>query len=119
MSQITKTYNINSIQQLIDLNGDSKNFKLKFHCKSHGSNDKYDILVLNQSQLDSQDANQLPYKHVIHEISGNITADKSFYQNYYLICKSDKECMVDITINKEELPEILLKILKKILVKSR
>ena len=106
MPQITKTYNINSIQQLIDLNEDSKNFKLNFHCKSHGENDEYHILVLNQSQLDSQDANELPYKHVVREISGDVTADKSVYQNYFLCIKSDKQCMVDITINKEELPEI-------------
>ena len=64
MPKITKTYNINSIQQLIDLNQDSKNFKLTFECKSHNVNDKYEILVLNQSQLDTEDANNLPLKQV-------------------------------------------------------
>ena len=103
MPQITKTYNINSIQQLIDLNQDSKNFKLTFKCKSHNPSDEYSILVLNQSQLDSQDANQLPFKIVKGEISGNITANDDLYQNYFMVIKSNKKCNVDITIDKTEI----------------
>ena len=103
MPQITKTYNINSIQQLIDLNQDSKNFKLTFKCKSHDPSDEYSILVLNQSQLDSQDANQLPFKIVKSEISGNITANDDIYQNYFMVIKSNKKCNVDITIDKTEI----------------
>ena len=80
MPEITKTYDINSIQQLIDLNQDSKNFKLTFKCKAHEPSDKYSILVLNQSQLDTQDANQLPFKVVKGEITGDITADNDIYQ---------------------------------------
>ena len=79
MTKITKTYNINSIQQLIDLNQDSKNFKLTFNCKSHDVNDKYEILVLSQSQLDTEDANNLPFKQVSHTISGDIKADQDIY----------------------------------------
>ena len=104
MSKFRKTYSINSIQQLIDLNQDSKNFKLTFKCESKNPNDKYQILVLNQSQLDSQDSNKVQYKNVTHRISGNIQADKDIYQNYFLVIKSDKDCIVDIEIDKQEIP---------------
>ena len=108
MTKITKTYNINSIQQLIDLNQDSKNFKLTFDCKSHDVNDKYEILVLSQSQLDTEDANNLPFKQVSHTISGDIKADKDIYQNYFMAIRSNKNCKVDITLHKEEIePNII------------
>jgi len=103
MPEITKTYDINSIQQLIDLNQDSKNFKLTFKCKAHAPSDEYSILVLNQSQLDTQDANQLPFKVVKGQITGDITADNDIYQNYFMVIKSDRKCKVDVTINKTEI----------------
>jgi len=103
MPQLKKTYNINTTQQLIDLNQDSKNFKLTFECKSLDPSDKYQILVLSQSQLDTQDSNNLPYKQVSHFISGNITSDQDIYQNYFLIIRSDKNCKVEVTIDKTDI----------------
>lgn len=107
MSSI-KTYNINKNHQLIDLNGDNKNFKLSFKVTSKSDNyqtDVFELLVVNQTQLDNEDIDTMEYKRVQSSISGNIVSDKNVYQNYFLSIKSDNEMPVEIEINLEKLPD--------------
>jgi len=105
MSTISNTYKINNVKQLIDLNGDIKNFMLKFEVQSTNPNDEFDILVVDQTTLDAD--SKIEYKHVAGYISGEILADKNVYQNYFLIIKSETPCECVVTINiKEILPNI-------------
>lgn len=102
MSLTKKTYTLGKIKQLIDLNGDSTNFDLSFKvsCKDETP---FNILVVDQTTLDNTP--ELNYKDAKNVISGNIVADKNIYQNYFLILKSETPCVVDVEINKNELPK--------------
>ncbi len=102
MSQ--KTYTVNRHRQLVDLNGDSKNFDLTFTCTSKDGA-PFEILVVDQATLDSTPT--LQYKKANGIISGNIVADKNVYQNYFLVLKADKPCQVTVkTIKKEIKPNL-------------
>ena len=102
MSQ--KTYTVNRHRQLVDLNGDSKNFDLTFTCTSKDGA-PFEILVVDQATLDSTPT--LQYKKANGTISGNIVADKNVYQNYFLVLKADKPCQVTVkTIKKEIKPNL-------------
>jgi hypothetical protein len=98
----TKTYDVNKVKQLIDLNGDSVNFDMTFKVTCHDDT-PFKMLVVDQTTLDSNSDN-LEYKEVTNSLSGNILADKNVYQNYFLILKSDKECKVDVELDKKDLP---------------
>jgi len=103
MSQTKKTYSLSKIKQLIDLNGDSTNFNIKFKvtCKD---NSPFQVLVVDQTTLDNTET--LEYKDVTTGvISGNVIADKNVFQNHFLILKSDNQCEVDVEIIKEDLPK--------------
>ena len=102
MSQ--KTYTVNRHRQLVDLNGDSKNFDLTFTCTSKDGA-PFEILVVDQATLDSTPT--LQYKKANGTISGNIVADKNVYQNYFLVLKADNPCQVTVkTIKKEIKPNL-------------
>jgi len=96
-----KTYSLNSTKQLIDLNGDTKNFELSFSATSTDGGE-FDALVVDQTTLDST-AN-LDYKKTVNGvIAGEIRSDKDVYQNYYLILKSDEKRDVTVTIDIKEI----------------
>jgi hypothetical protein len=102
MSQ--KTYKVNSQRQLVDLNGDSKNFDLTFTCTSKDSV-PFQILVVDQATLDSTP--NLQYKEANGTISGNIVADKDVYQNYFLVLRADKPCEVTVNTVKKDISPTL------------
>jgi len=95
-----KTYKVNDIRQLIDLNGESVNFNLKFNISSH-SNCTYQLTVVSQEDIDNGD---IKFKDVKGSISGELSNTNNKYQNFYLILKSNEECMIDVNIEKTELP---------------
>lgn len=102
MSQTT--YTVNNQRQLVDLNGDSKNFDLTFTCTSKDGA-PFEVLVVDQATLDSTPT--LQYKKANGTISGNIVADKNVYQNYFLVLKADKPCEVTVkTIKKDIQPKV-------------
>ena len=72
-------YNVTSIQQMIDLNGEAKNFRLKFKCEGENENTQFEVVVLTQAQLDNPDSNNLNYKKVTGSITGEIIADIKMY----------------------------------------
>ena len=99
MSQ--QTYKVTPQRQLVDLNGDSKNFDLTFTCTSK-NNANFDVLVVDQTTLDSTP--NLQYKKATGTISGNIVADKDIYQNYFLVLRSDTTCDVTVKTVKKDIP---------------
>ena len=105
MPETKNKYQVTHLQQLIDLNGDFTNFRLKFTCRAENETDQFEVLVLNQAQLESQDPNNLKYKPVTGQISGEIVADKNVYQNYFLLMKAPKDCVVEVISNLDQLPD--------------
>ena len=104
MPRTSRKYAVNSLQQLIDLNQDLTNFHLKFSCTSDNPTDKFEVLVVNQSQLDDPNSKNLPYKQVQGTITGEVTADKNVYQNYFLIMKAPKECNINVVSDINQIP---------------
>lgn len=90
-------------KQLIDLNGASTNFDLTFTATSSENSD-FHALVIDQKTLDTVPHDTLEFKRANGSISGNIVSDKNVYQNYFLCLKSDKQCQVEVVINKKEIP---------------
>ena len=97
-----KTYSVSKVKQLIDLNGDSVNFELKFSVRSH-DNAPFDVLVVDQTTLDNN--SELKYKNITNGfISGKLRHNKNTYENHFLILKADSPCECDVEIEKNELP---------------
>jgi hypothetical protein len=97
----TQTLSLNSIKQLIDLNGDLTNFDLTFHVKSTDNSD-FQAVVVDQNTLDNNP--NIEYKNAAGTISGNIIADKNVYQNYLLLLKSENPCDCEVTIDVKPIP---------------
>ena len=103
MSLIKKNYSVTKTKQLIDLNGETVNFKLTFDIKSK-NNEPYQVVVVNENNLQSDDDFKFEYKLVNNGIiSGEIVADSDVYQNYYLLIKSDNPCECEVTLKIEDI----------------
>jgi hypothetical protein len=100
-----KKYGISSIKQLIDLNGSTVNFHLTFTVKSL-SKEPFDALVVTQEMLDSN--SPLNYQRAEGEISGQIKNDNNVYNSYFLCLKSDKPMEVEVTVNMNEVPAVVI-----------
>lgn len=103
MSSPTKnTYLLNKIKQLVELNGESVNYKLNFRVTSKNKQ-PFEALVVSQADLDKSAT--LEYQKVTDgEIGADINNNNNIYQSYFLILKADQPCEVDVEITKEELP---------------
>ena len=89
-----KNIKINSIKQLIDLNGEKVNFDLNFEIKTKNK-EPFEISIVTQNILDS--TNNLEYTKVKNgNINGNINSDKGFYQNYFLLIKTSQSLKGDV-----------------------
>ena len=98
---LTKKIILTRIQQLVDLNDDTKNFELAFTAKSKNK-EPFQMVIVDQDTLDNTPA--LEYKYVNNGIiSGNIKNDNDKYKNFYVCLKSEKTCEVEITIDKKEI----------------
>ena len=97
----TTVYNLNSIKQLIDLNGDRINFELQFKIDSSDGS-PFDALIVTQEMLDS--GQELIYQKAEGSIGGNIVADQGVYQNYLLLLKSDEPIEVTVYTQIKDLP---------------
>ncbi len=101
MTREEQKYRVTARHQLIDLNKDNTNFKLRFECYADPSAE-YQVCVTNQDELDTNDMTSLPLKNVVGgTISGNIVADSNEYQNYFLVLRADKECEVMVVVDLE------------------
>lgn len=102
MSTFQKEYLLNKVKQLIDLNGDSVNFRIKFAVKSKNG-EPFELTVADQTTLDN---NNLVYEKVTNgQRSGEVFQDKNVYQNFFLVLKSEQPCQVMVNFVKEELPK--------------
>jgi hypothetical protein len=94
--------------QLIDLNKEYVNFEIFFECKALDGTKDFEMLVINQDQLDSVDLANLAMKRTRGGyISGNIVADEDKYQNYFLVIRAPEEndpMEVDLTISIRPIP---------------
>lgn len=96
-----KVYTLNTHKQLVDLNGESTNFKATFNVTSPNPESKFNIVVVDQTTLDSGD--DLEYKNAKGSISGTLVSDNNIYQNYFICLKTDgDECDVHVTIDRED-----------------
>ena len=87
--------------QLIDLNKEYINFEIMFECRALDATKDFEMLVINQEQLNTIDLTNLVMKKTKGGyISGNIIADENKYQNYFLIVRSitDEPIEVDLDI---------------------
>lgn len=101
MTREEQKYRVTTRHQLVDLNKDCTNFKLRFECYSDPK-DSFQMCVTNQDELDTKDLSALPFKDVVGgSISGNIVADTNTYQNYFIVLRSDKECDVIVVVDLE------------------
>jgi hypothetical protein len=103
MEDVSRVYKLNGIKQLIDLNGDSVNFKTKFSV-SATCDSKFKLAIADQSMLDNNET--LDFKIIDREISGTIEAKDNEKKDYFLILMSMDNAPTDVrvTIEKEELP---------------
>lgn len=101
MTTVNKTYSLNKIKQLIDLNGDTTNFNVTFKVASKNG-EPFDIIVADQTTLDNSP--ELEFKKAPNgQMSGNIIQDKGVYQNYFLVLKADTPCECNVEIIKKEI----------------
>lgn len=86
--------------QLIDLNKEYVNFDITFECRSVDATKDFEVVVVNQEQLNTIDITNLTMKLTKNGyISGNIVADEDKYQNYFLILRAPEEPLdVDLDI---------------------
>ena len=105
----SKIYRVTPQQQLIDLNNDITNFRLTFNTEGVNPDQTpnpgvtYELLVLNQTQLDNKFNEKTPFKTVKGSLGGKISSDTNNFQNYFLILKSKQECLIKVTISIEKL----------------
>lgn len=102
MSTTTKTYNVNQIKQLIELNGNLTNFSADFLIESKNFT-PFKALVISETDLNS--GNPITYQEVKDgKINGNITNDKGVHDSYFILLKSDEPTECQVTINLQEVP---------------
>jgi hypothetical protein len=98
-----KSYAVNKLKQLIDLNGDSVNFEIKYKVTSKDAKPFY-FLIVDQTTLDNTP--NLEYKYVTQgEINGDLANVKNVFQNYFMVLKADEPCICDVLIEKKDLPK--------------
>lgn len=89
---------LSKVQQIVDINNNQVNFKLRFIVSAKDKSIPFQVLVTTQSQLDDPDY-EVKFRTVSDgNISGNILADKNKLENYLLILKSDNECEVRVDL---------------------
>lgn len=95
-------YQVSRRAQLIDLNKDLTNFRLRFECHGEDPEVAYQVCVTNQTELDTTEMSALAMRTVEGgSISGNIVADSNVYQNYFLVLKSDVDTNVQVIVDIE------------------
>jgi len=92
---------------LIDLNKEYINFDINFECRSCDASKDFEMLVINQEQLNTIDLTNLTMKKTRSGyISGNIVADENKYQNYFLVIRAldEQPLEIDLDISLKPIP---------------
>lgn len=104
---IQRSYNCSNMNQLIDLNGQYTNFRVKFDLRSVNG-EPFKAVIADQSILDSGD--DMSFREApTGELLGEMVADNNVYQNYFLVLKSDTPVEVNVHISFEPLPDFIKK----------
>jgi len=91
--------------QLIDLNKEYVNCEINFECKAADATKDFEVLVVNQDQLDTVDLSTLEMKRTRGGfVSGNIVADENRRQNYFLVIKGVTEDPIDVDLDIRVVP---------------
>lgn len=93
--------------QLIDLNKEYVNFDISFEVRSSDATKDFEMLVINQEQLNTIDLTNLAMKKTRSGyISGNIVSDENKYQNYFLVIRAldDEPLDVELDISLKPIP---------------
>jgi hypothetical protein len=99
---VSRVYNINSSNQLIDLNGDSVNFDVYYKLQTENNTPFY-ITVASQTMIDSN-SNLALTRVDSGEFVGRKRVVENEFQNYYLIVRADTDCKCTIELIKNALP---------------
>lgn len=100
----TKSYSVSKKLQLIDINHDMINFRVRFQLSS----DKpFYALIVDQETLDNTDMKQIDFHYVQDSLSGEVVSDKNTYQNYYILLKSDEPTDVLVQLFTTPLPDFI------------
>lgn len=105
MPQTVQKYVLTPRHQFIDLNKELINFKLDFQVVASNPSMEFEVLVVEQKQLDSMDIKNLQMKKVKGKIGGSIQANKNEYKNYFLVVKSfgSENLEAEVIVNLEEI----------------
>ena len=98
----TKTYLVNNVNQLIDINGELTNFSANFLVKSQDGK-PFEILVIDQDSLGNE--GNMPFRKVDNgKVDGEISHDSGTHKTYYIILKSSvpTKCDLDLDIREIE-----------------
>lgn len=102
----SKSLQLTPIKQLVDLNEDMINYHIRFSIETEQPGAKFQVAVISQTTLDA--GTPIDFQQVEDGgISGEISADKGIYLNYFLVLRTDEKFAVPVTVNivREELAE--------------
>ena len=100
---ISKDYDINSLNTLVDLNQDYTTFSANFKISPHDKEQEYQVAVVDQTHIDNQ---EIEFKTVKGDISANVVWDKNEYKNHYVALKSKNDMKINVEIEIEEIPAV-------------
>jgi hypothetical protein len=100
-----ETYTVTKVKTLVDLNQDMTNFNLDFKVKASSPEDVFEVLVIDQHTLDTTE--DIPFKRVQGELTGEVRNDTNTLHTYFIILKADTPTNVVITITGEQLPDYI------------
>lgn len=102
MSTTQKVYDVTSMRQLIDLNGDRTNFEITVKCSSE-SGKPFQVALVDQHTLDTEQ--DFVYEQTQNGVfEGGVRSNTNQYQNYFLAIKSEEPIKVLIEITTTDLP---------------
>ena len=97
----SKTYLIDNIKQLVDLNEKSVNFEVEFQVQSKNKI-PFEFTVSDEEGLLDKNLN---YQKSDNGLGyGRFLYDKNKYLSHFLVLKSNNKCECEVKINKTELP---------------
>lgn len=96
------SYTLTPTQQLIDLNGELKNFVASFSVEALDGKSPFQAAVVTQQQLGED---HFEYSRFLGKAEGDVENSSSLIQKYFLALKADTSIPVTVTIRRNEIPQ--------------
>ena len=93
----SKDYVIEGIKQLVDINGNMKNFVTQFSVKTENPTDKLQVSLVTQKHLD--EGNEIKYNEIVGGIEDTIVINNPEGDGYYLVVKGQSDNPVKCVIS--------------------